>query len=128
MPHDKGKALEVIEFIQMLKLTDDFYGQPFVLPKWQHEVIWDVYGTVNDKGYRQFNYAYLEIPKKNGKTTLIAALAVMHLTLDPNDGQIYCCAADRQQAELVYKAAVSMIEQDKELAKIFKITDITKKV
>jgi phage terminase large subunit-like protein len=112
----------------MLKLTDDFYGKPFILPEWQYKVIWDVYGTLNDNGYRQYNYAYLEIPKKNGKTTLIAALAVMHLTLDPEEGQIYCCAADRGQAELVYKAAVSMIEQDTELEKIFKITDSKKEI
>lgn len=128
MPHDKNRALEAIEFIQMLKLTDDFYGQPFKLPKWQHDIIWDVYGTVNDKGYRQFNYAYLEIPKKNGKTTLVAALSVYHLTCDPPAGQIYCCAADRKQAELVYNAAVSMIEQEPELECIFKITDSRKEI
>lgn len=64
MPHDKQRALEVIEFIQMLKAVDDFYGQPFVLLDWQHQVLWDVYGTVNEKGYRQYRYSYLEIPKK----------------------------------------------------------------
>lgn len=128
MPHSKDRALEVIQFIQMLKLTDDFYGQPFILPKWQNDIIWDVYGTVNDNGYRQYNYAYLEIPKKNGKTTLIAGLGVYHLTCDPPDGQIYCCAADRGQAELVYKAAVSMIEQEPELSTIFKILDSKKEI
>jgi phage terminase large subunit-like protein len=128
MRHDKDRALEVIEFIQMLKLVDDFYGQPFILLDWQHEVLWDVYGTVNDEGYRQYRYAYLEIPKKNAKTTLIAGLGVYHLTCDPPQGQIYCCAADRQQASLVYKAAVSMIEQDKELSKILKVTDSRKEI
>ncbi|WP_354860218.1 terminase large subunit domain-containing protein, partial [Acetobacter fabarum] len=85
----------------MLKLVDDFYGQPFVLMDWQYETIWDVYGTVNDEGYRQYRYAYLEIPKKNAKTTLIAGLGVYHLTCDGPQGQIYCCAADRSQASLV---------------------------
>ena len=128
MAHDKQRALEVIEFIQLLNLVDDFYGQPFVLPKWQHDILWDVYGTVNDKGYRKYNYSYLEIPKKNGKTTLIAALAVYHLACDDNEGQIYCCAADRQQAELVYKAALSMIDQNKTLSKMFKVTDSKKEI
>jgi phage terminase large subunit-like protein len=126
MRHDKDLALEAIEFIQMLKLTDDFYGQPFVLPKWQHDIIWDVYGTVNDDGYRQYRYAYLEVPKKNGKTTLIAGLGLKHLALDPPGGQIYCCAADREQAGLVYHAACQMIEQDEDLQEIFKITDSKK--
>ncbi len=125
--HDKNRALEPIEFIQMLRLTDDFYGQPFVLQDWQYQIIWDVYGTVKD-GYRQYRYAYLEIPKKNTKTTLVAALAVYHLTCDGMDGQIYCCAADRNQAMLVYKAAKTMIEQDPELETLFKITDSRKEI
>jgi phage terminase large subunit-like protein len=128
MPHDKNRALEVIEFLQMLKLVDDFHGQPFVLQKWQHDILWEVYGTVNDDGYRQYRYAYLEIPKKNAKTTTIAGLAVYHLTCDPPDGQIYCCAADRGQAELIYKAAVGMIDQDPELQKILKVTDSKKEI
>lgn len=125
---DKQKALEPIEFIQMLKLTDDFYGQPFVLMDWQHEILWDVYGTVNDNGYRKYRYAYLEMPKKNAKTTTIAALGVYHLSCDGPEGQIYCCAADRSQATLVYKAAVSMIDQDEELGKVLKVTNSRKEI
>src|SRR5690625_1984535 len=99
----------------MLKLVDDFYGEPFILQDWQYEVLWDVYGTVNEEGYRQYRYAYLEIPKKNAKTTTIAGLSVYHLVCDGPQGQIYCCAADRGQAELVYRAAVGMIQQDEML-------------
>ncbi|WP_158738635.1 terminase large subunit [Alteribacillus sp. YIM 98480] len=128
MVHDKERAMEPIEFLQMLKLTDDFHGKPFVLMDWQHEVLWDVYGTVTDEGYRQYRYAYLEIPKKNAKTTTIAGLAVYHLTCDGPEGQIYCCAADRQQATLVYKAARSMIDQDETLGDLLKITDSRKEI
>lgn len=123
MAHNKQRALEVIEFLQLLHLTDDFYGEPFVLQNWQHDVIWDVYGTVNDKGYRQYRYAYLEIPKKNGKTTTIAGLGLYHLTTDPPGGQIYCCAADRDQAALTYNAAKQMIEQEPELQDILRVTE-----
>lgn len=123
---NKQRALEVIEFVQLLNLTDDFYGQPLVLQNWQHDIIWDVYGTVNDRGTRQYQYAYLEIPKKNGKTTLIAALGLYHLTLDPPGGQIYCCAADKEQASLSYNAAIQMIEQNEELTELFKIVDSKK--
>ena len=38
MVNDKSRALEVIEFMQLLHLTDDFYGQPFTLMKWQHDL------------------------------------------------------------------------------------------
>lgn len=128
MPHDKARALEPIEFVQMLKAVDDFYGQDFKLLDWQYDILWDVYGTINDKGIRKYQYAYLEIPKKNGKTSLIAAISLYHLTCDGPGGQIYCCAADRGQAELVYKAAKGMIEQDEDLEKILKITDSKKEI
>jgi phage terminase large subunit-like protein len=128
MPHNKERALEKIEFIQMLKLTDDFYGQPFILMDWQHQILWDVYGTVDNRGYRQYRYAYLEIAKKNTKTTFIAGISLSHLVCDPPDGQIYCCAADRSQAALVYKAACSMIDQDKDLQGILKVTDSRKEI
>lgn len=125
---DKKRAQDVIDFLQMLKLTDDFYGKPFKLQQWQQEVLSDVYGTINAEGYRQYNYAYLEIPKKNAKTTTIAALAVYHLVCDGNEGQIYCCAADKGQAMLVYKAALSMIEQSKPLKSLLKVTDSKKEI
>jgi phage terminase large subunit-like protein len=128
MRHNAKRSREVIEFIQMLHLVDDFYGQQFILPAWQSEIITDVYGTVTENNLRQYNFAYLEIPKKNGKTTLIAGLSLYHLTCDPPDGQIYCCAADRKQAELVYKAAIGMINQDEDLQAIFKIIDSRKEI
>lgn len=128
MPHDKQRALEVIEFVQLLKAVDDFHGQPLQLLDWQYQLLWDVYGTVKDDGYRQYQYAYLEIPKKNGKTTLIAALALYHLVCDPPGGQIYCCAADRGQAELVYKAATGMIDQELAFSGLLKITDSRKTI
>ena len=128
MMHNKQRALEPIEFVQMLKAVDDFYGQPLTLLDWQHKILWDVYGTVKKDGYRQYRYAYLEIPKKNGKTSLIAALALYHLTCDAPGGQIYCCAADRGQAELVYRAACGMREQDPDLEQILKLTDSKKEI
>lgn len=128
MPHDKQRALEPIEFMGMLNGVDDFYGQPLTLLDWQHSLLWDVYGTINDQGYRQYRYAYLEMPKKNGKTTMIAGLSLYHLICDPPGGQIYCCAADREQAGLVYRAAVGMIEQEPELEAILKVTESKKEI
>jgi phage terminase large subunit-like protein len=132
MPVNKDRALEVIEFIQLLHLTGDFYGKPFVLQDWQHDVLWKIYGTVKDDGLRQYQYAYLEIPKKNGKTELTAGLGLYHLVCDGPGGQIYCCAAEREQASLVYKAAKQMIEQDDALnAKnggILKVIDSKKEI
>ena len=65
---DTKKALAVIEFVQALKHTGDFYGKPFVLLPWEIDVINAVYGTVNEDGKRQYRTGYLEIAKKNGTT------------------------------------------------------------
>lgn len=126
MPFDPERAQAPVDFIQLLHLTDDYYGRPFVLQNWEKEIIQNVYGTVNDRGYRQFSYAYLEIPKKNGKTTLIAGLGLYHLVCDGPGGQIYCCAADRDQASLVYQAMLQMIDQDETLQEILKVKDSAK--
>ncbi|WP_340395287.1 terminase TerL endonuclease subunit [Paenibacillus sp. FSL E2-0177] len=128
MAHDEQRALEPIEFIQMLHAVDDFYGQPFILLDWQYDILRNVYGTVTERGYRQYQYAYLEIPKKNGKTSLIAAVSLYHLVCDPPGGQIYCCAADKEQAKLVYKAAAAMIEQEPEFEGILKVLDSSKEI
>lgn len=125
---NKQRAMEVIEFVQTLHLTDDFYGQMLILQDWQHSIIWDVYGTVNDNGFRQYQYAYLEIPKKNGKTTLIAALGLYHLTMDPAGGSIYCCAADKKQASLTYNAIKQMCKQEEEFDEILNIVDSQKMI
>jgi phage terminase large subunit-like protein len=126
MAQSKVRAMDVVKFIQLLHHTGDFYGQKFNLLDWEHQIISDVYGTVKDTGYRTYRYAYLEIPKKNGKTELVAALAAYHLYNDPPSGQIYCCAAEKEQAALVYQATKAMIEQDKVLAKMVDIVDSKK--
>jgi phage terminase large subunit-like protein len=112
---NEARAQEPIDFIQYLKHTGDFYGQPFNLLDWQRDALWNVYGTVKENGYRQYRYGYLEVPKKNGKTELVGAIGVYHLECDGPGGEIYCCAADRDQASKIYMAAKSMIEQEPDL-------------
>src|SRR5690554_6298468 len=100
---DATKPEHVKKYISMLKLNGDFYGKRFDLLDWQKEFIDQVYGNVDEQGYRIYNYAYLELPKKQGKTELIAAIASYHLNCKRNE-EIYCCAADREQASLIFKA------------------------
>lgn len=75
---DTNRADKVIDFVQTLKHTGDFFGQPFILLDWQIEAIREVYGTI-ENGKRKYKMAYLEIPKKNGKTELVAALAIFSI-------------------------------------------------
>lgn len=129
MPFNQEKANRCTEFIQTLKLGDDFKGQRFYLLEWQRKALEEFYGTVKENGYRQYHYLYLEMPKKNGKTQLAAGLGVYHLTADgATDGEIYICAADKANASIAFNAAVSMISQSKYLTKRLKIKASTKEI
>ena len=73
MAFDERKAQRVVRFIEALCHTKgEFHGQPFHLLPWQEKIIRDVFGTVRDDDptMRQYTTAYIEIPKKNGKSEL----------------------------------------------------------
>lgn len=119
-----------IDFIQCLKHGDDFYGQPFLLLPWQREAVGNFYGTLRDgEDYRQYQYLYLEIPKKNGKSELAAALGLFHTFADGAVGsEVYLVAADRNNAGIIYNAAMSMLKQCKTLQKRAKIKQSTREI
>lgn len=61
--------------------------------------------------FRRYQYLYLEIPKKNGKSELAAALGIYHLFGDGElNAEVYLCAADKENASIVFRAAVFMLE------------------
>lgn len=123
-------ALYAVNFIESLKhVKSPFHGKPFELLPWQHQFVSDVYGTLNEKGLRQYQYCYLEIPKKNGKSELGAAIALYHLLMDGEMyGEVYGCAADRANAAQVFDVAVGMIEQSPYLKKRCKIVQSQKTI
>jgi phage terminase large subunit-like protein len=51
-------------------------GQPFKIISWQDDAINKIFGTLKPDGTRQYRTAYIEIPKKNGKTEFAAALSL----------------------------------------------------
>ena len=115
-------ADRAVAFINALKHTKgEWHGQPFNLLPWQETIIRDVFGTVKENGYRQYNTAYIEIPKKQGKSELAAAVALYLLAGDGEWGaEVYGCAADRQQASIVFDVACQMVEQCPALKKRIK--------
>lgn len=121
--YDKTEADRAITFIENLKHTKGkWHGVYFKLLPWQEQIIRDVFGTVKPNGYRQYNTAYVEIPKKNGKSELAAAVA-LYLTCGDNEwgAEVYGCAADRQQAAIVFDVAVDMVDQCPALKKRIKL-------
>jgi phage terminase large subunit-like protein len=119
---DKAKADHAVDFINCLKHTKGIWmGVPFNLLPWQDTIVRDIFGTVKENNYRQYNTAYVEIPKKNGKSELAAAVALL-MTCGDNEwgAEVYGCASDRQQASIVFDVAVEMVDQCSALKKRIK--------
>lgn len=119
---DEAKAQRTLQFINCLKHTKGKWrGQPFDLLPWQEQIIREVFGTVKENGYRQYNTTYVEIPKKNGKSELAAGVALYMTCGDGEWGaEVYGCASDRQQASIVFDVAVDMVDQCPALKKRIK--------
>lgn len=128
--YDKEYADFAVAFIESLCHTKGTWaGKKFELIDWQEQIIRDLFGTLKPNGYRQFNTAYIEIPKKQGKSELAAAVALL---LTCGDGEqraeVYGCAADRQQASIVCEVAADMVRMCPALSKRVKILTSQKRI
>lgn len=102
-------------------------GKPFRLAKWQKEWIRDIYEPHRD-GKRIVRRAILSMARKNGKTALIAAIALAHLVGPERElhGEIYSAANDRDQAAIVFKFAKQIVELEPELQELIDVVNSTK--
>ena len=121
--YSKAAADYAVNFIECLCHTKGTWaGKPFELIDWQEQIIRDIFGTLKPNGYRQFNTAYIEIPKKQGKSELAAAVALLLCCGDNEErAEVYGCAADRQQASIVFEVAADMVRMCPALNKRIKI-------
>ena len=121
--YDKAAADYAVGFIECLCHTKGTWaGKPFELIDWQERIIRDLFGILKPNGYRQFNTAYIEIGKKNGKSELAAAVALLLCCGDGEErAEVYGCAADRQQASIVFEVAADMVRMCPALGKRVKI-------
>lgn len=121
--YNKDAADFAVSFIECLCHTKGTWaGKPFDLIDWQEKIIRDIFGILKPDGYRQFNTAYVEIPKKQGKSELAAAVALLLCCADGEErAEVYGCAADRQQAAIVFDVAADMVRMNPALKKRCKI-------
>jgi len=127
---DENRAARAVRFFENLRHTKGrFFGQPFKLLDWQAPIVRDVYGTLKPGGLRQYKYIWVEVPKKNGKSELVAGTALYHTFADgERNGEVYGCAAEKKQAGIVFDVAVDMIDQSPALKKRAKLTLSQKKI
>lgn len=118
-----------VAFISRLRHTDGLQaGHPFQMRDWQERIIRKFFGTINaTTGLRQYRTLYIEIPRKNGKSEIAAAITLYLLLGDGEFGaQIYGAAYDRGQASIIFNVATKMILLDQVLSQIVKLRESKK--
>jgi phage terminase large subunit-like protein len=122
----KLRAARVIAFIERLTVPRG-QGRPFWLCKFQKNFLRDVYEPPVG-GRRVVRRAVLYVGRKNGKSSLVAGIALAHLIgpeMIPN-GEIYSAANDREQAGIIFKLARQIVELEPELVSKIEIIPSTK--
>jgi phage terminase large subunit-like protein len=124
----KRRAQRVINFIEKLTVPSGVgQGKPFRLDTWQKDFIRDIYEP-HMSTRRIVRRAILSVARKNGKTALIAAIALAHL-IGPEaivNGEIYSAANDRDQAAIIFKFAKQIVELEPALLAKLDIIPSTK--
>lgn len=111
---DPGQQAINFFYTHVRHTKGQFAGRRFDLLPWQEKIIRDVFGTVNPRtGKRRYRQAYIEVPKKQGKSSMSAGIALYMLFCDGERGaEIYSAAATREQASLVFREAEAMVRQN----------------
>lgn len=114
---DEQKASDAIEFFSYLKHSKgEWAGQSFQLEPWQQFIVWVLFGWVKKDGTRRFKTAYLEVPRKNGKSTLGAGIGLKLAFADNEPGaEVYSAATKKDQAIIVHGEATRMVKASPDL-------------
>jgi phage terminase large subunit-like protein len=101
----------------------DFAGKPFELLDWQRDdIFYPLYGWKRPDGTRRYRKAYVEIPKKNGKSTIASGVGLFMTVGDGEPGaEVYSAATDRGQAGIVHGEAINMVDASPALSRALKI-------
>jgi phage terminase large subunit-like protein len=116
---ENSRGFEIIDFINALCIqTKDTVagqsGQPLVLREWQENLVKSIFAVRKDGMFRH-RTALVGMPRKNGKSAMGSGIALWSLFMGENGGEIYSCAADKDQAKIVFNDAKKMIEAEPEL-------------
>lgn len=113
-----ANAAELFFSTTLVHSKGEWAGEPFELQPWQaRDIVRPLFGWKRADGTRRYRIAFIEVPRKNGKSTLCAGFALYLLTADGEPGaEVYSAAADREQAGIVFEEAKAMVEASPELS------------
>ena len=123
---NKEAASKAIGFIETFctHTKGELAGKPLLLEDWQKKIIGDLFGWKQENGLRKYRTALIQLPRKNGKTTLAASIICYVLFSEKERGnELYAAAGDRGQANILFSIVSNMVLQNKELssrAKVFR--------
>nr|WP_024281230.1 terminase TerL endonuclease subunit [Xanthobacter sp. 126] len=131
IPDPLGHGDRAVRFLRALKHPKNpAPGQPFQLDFWQERIVRRIYGPRHPDGSRIVKTVVLLLPRGNRKTSLAAALALLH-ALGPErvpGGEVISAAADRKQARLGYTEALGIIRCDKRLGAVTSLQDYRNRI
>lgn len=118
---DVEKARHVVKFFRdyLSHVKGEKADKSFVLEPWQVAIIVCIFAFKHKQtNLRRYRKVFIYIPRKNGKTTIIAGVALYCLFCDGEPGaEIYCAAADKENATLLFEQCTGMIDNHSELSK-----------
>lgn len=115
---DEEAAAKALRFFETkLKLSEgQFEGKPFQSQPAQDFVIGSIFGWKRPDGTRRFRRAYIEQGKGNGKSPLAGGIGLFGLMADGEAGaQIYSAGATKEQAGILFRDAVAMVDKSPDL-------------
>lgn len=118
---DVYRAVQGIGFFHeyLVHIKGEWGGKPIWLEPWQQAFLGNLLGWLRDDGTRRYRRFLLYVPRKNAKTTLAAGLQLHLMVNDGESGaELYCAAADRNQASLLFDVAKGMVARDEALGSV----------
>jgi len=114
--YDEAAAADICRFIERLPHVEGQWaarGELVVLQPWQTWIVTSIFGWKHaETGHRRFRIAYTEVPRKNGKSLLGAAIALAMLLEDGEPGaQVYSAATSREQSKIIFDTAIKMLKK-----------------
>jgi phage terminase large subunit-like protein len=127
---DRAAAERVFRFFErVLHHSKGIWGgRPFLLEQWQkEELLGPLFGWMRPDGTRRYRRAHIELPKKNGKSSIAAGIGLFMLCADSENGSdCFSAATRKEQASLVHDEAIHMVRSSPLLSKQLTINNTTK--
>lgn len=123
IPDPLGHGERAVKFLRLLKHPKS--GLPFQLDAWQERIVRRTYGPRHPDGSRIVKTVVLLLPRGNRKTSLAAALALLH-TIGPErvpGGEVIMAASDRKQARIGYEEAKGLVLAHSKIAPNVRLLD-----